>query len=42
MLGNLIVAAPDLAHIGLKVRLGFETVDDRITLPQFYPWFGRE
>lgn len=37
MLGNLMVADPDLVHIGLKVRLGFETLDDRITLPQFYP-----
>jgi len=37
MLGNLIVADPNLVYIGLKVRLGFETIDDRITLPQFHP-----
>ena len=37
MLGNLIVADPNLACIGLKVRLGFEMIDDRITLPQFHP-----
>ena len=37
MLANLIVADPHLVCIGLKVRLGFETIDDRITLPQFHP-----
>lgn len=37
MLGNLIVADPDLVHIGLEVRLGFEPINDRITLPQFHP-----
>ena len=37
MLANLTVGAPDLVHIGLKVRLSFETIDEQITLPQFHP-----
>ncbi len=42
MLGNLIVADPGLVHIGLKVRLGFETIDNRTALPQFHPLSGCE
>ena len=37
MLGNLMVTDPDLVRIGLEVRLEFETIDNRITLPQFRP-----
>jgi uncharacterized OB-fold protein len=37
MLGNLIVPDPEVASVGLKTSLGFETIDNGVTLPQFYP-----
>ena len=36
MLGNLMVGDPERVMVGLKTGLCFETIDNRVTLPQFY------
>ena len=36
MLGNLVAGDPERVKIGLKTGLCFETIDDRVALPQFY------
>ena len=37
MLSNLVCDDFLLVHIGLKVRVSFEAVNERIALPKFFP-----
>jgi uncharacterized OB-fold protein len=37
MLGRLVCDNPQLVRIGLPVRVGFEAVNERLALPQFFP-----
>jgi uncharacterized OB-fold protein len=35
MMAHIVGCAPEQVHIGQRVRIGFERIDDELTLPQF-------
>jgi uncharacterized OB-fold protein len=37
MMSNVVGVEPEAVHIGMKVQLAYEDVDDEITLPVFEP-----